>query len=136
MGVELKREPVESSGSLHWFWMGKTEEEQREAVGFEVPNQNVENQWVWCGNSGYGCCGSCGKLIGVRCVLVLLLSAAVFLSALFWLPPFLKFADHQDLDLDAYKGGVFFFFFFFKYFLIFGFVSILGLWVSNIVWWG
>ena len=135
MGVELKVEPVERSGSLHWFWMGKTEEEQREAVGFEVPNQNVENQWVWCGNSGYGCCGSCGKLIGVRCVLVLLLSAAVFLSALFWLPPFLKFADHQDLDLDAYKGGVFFFFFF-KYFLIFGFVSILGLWVSNIVWWG
>ena len=78
--------------------MGKAEEEQvlPSTVGSEALQQNAEAR-----------CG-CGiqKLVGLRCILVLLLSAAVFLSAAFWLPPFRQFADQGDLDLDSkFKGG-------------------------------
>ncbi|GLT77811.1 hypothetical protein SLA2020_493680 [Shorea laevis] len=45
------------------------------------------------------------RFIGLRCFLVVLFSLGVFLSALFWLPPFLRFADQEDLDLDPrFKG--------------------------------
>ncbi|KAI4319645.1 hypothetical protein MLD38_033222 [Melastoma candidum] len=56
------------------------------------------------------CCGGCGgdgitRHLGLKCALVLLLSAGVFLSAIFWLPPFSRLADRQDLDLDPrYRG--------------------------------
>jgi hypothetical protein len=103
---------------VHYPHMGKTEEEQAVAAGVraEVQNQNAQSHWVWW------CCGCCnnggglGKLIGLRCIFVLLLSIALLLSALFWLPPFLQFAHQQDLDLDSYKGGFFFFFFFLIFF--------------------
>lgn len=50
-------------------------------------------------------CGGISKRVGVRCVAVLVLSVAVFLSAMFWLPPFLQFADRGDLDLDPRFRG-------------------------------
>ncbi|GAB2267086.1 hypothetical protein Dimus_002069 [Dionaea muscipula] len=40
-----------------------------------------------------------------RCLLVLLLGFAVFLSALFWLPPFLNYSDLDDPDLDPRFRG-------------------------------
>ncbi|KAG5386244.1 hypothetical protein IGI04_037714 [Brassica rapa subsp. trilocularis] len=40
------------------------------------------------------------RCFSLRCVLILAFSAAVFLSALFWLPPFLGLSDPRDLDLD------------------------------------
>ncbi|KAG7628751.1 hypothetical protein ISN45_At03g049570 [Arabidopsis thaliana x Arabidopsis arenosa] len=46
------------------------------------------------------CCDWISSYFSLRCVLILAFSAAVFLSALFWLPPFLGFADPGDLDLD------------------------------------
>ncbi|KAL1191496.1 hypothetical protein V5N11_002320 [Cardamine amara subsp. amara] len=46
------------------------------------------------------CCVWISSCVSLRCVLILAFSAAVFLSALFWLPPFLGLADRGDLDLD------------------------------------
>uniref|UniRef100_A0A1J3DX31 DUF7036 domain-containing protein n=1 Tax=Noccaea caerulescens TaxID=107243 RepID=A0A1J3DX31_NOCCA len=46
------------------------------------------------------CCASISRYFSLRCVLILAFSAAVFLSALFWLPPFLGLSDRGDLDLD------------------------------------
>ncbi|EOA23867.1 hypothetical protein CARUB_v10017084mg [Capsella rubella] len=46
------------------------------------------------------CCVSISSYFSLRCVFILAFSAAVFLSALFWLPPFLGLADRGDLDLD------------------------------------
>ncbi|KAG2325634.1 hypothetical protein Bca4012_040133 [Brassica carinata] len=50
------------------------------------------------------CCCCCSARIhrcfSLRCVLILAFSAAVFLSAVFWLPPFLGLSDRDDLDLD------------------------------------
>ncbi|WZZ17705.1 hypothetical protein YC2023_110794 [Brassica napus] len=40
------------------------------------------------------------RCFSLRCVLILAFSAAVFLSAVFWLPPFLGLSDPRDLDLD------------------------------------
>ncbi|KAF5747917.1 hypothetical protein HS088_TW05G00647 [Tripterygium wilfordii] len=82
--------------------MGKFEEQQSlpytEGIDVSV-EQNAEAR--------FGYCRYCGvhKLIGLRCLLVLLVSMAVFLSALFWLPPFLHSTDQRDLDLDVkYRG--------------------------------
>ncbi|XP_038701368.1 uncharacterized protein LOC119998188 [Tripterygium wilfordii] len=78
--------------------MGKFEEQQSlpytEGIDVSV-EQNAEAR--------FGYCRYCGvhKLIGLRCLLVLLVSMAVFLSALFWLPPFLHSTDQRDLDLDV-----------------------------------
>ncbi|CAH2063959.1 unnamed protein product [Thlaspi arvense] len=48
-----------------------------------------------------GCCSPrISRYFSLRCVLILAFSAAVFLSALFWLPPFLGLSDREDLDLD------------------------------------
>ncbi|KAB1222665.1 hypothetical protein CJ030_MR2G016011 [Morella rubra] len=92
--------------------MGKAEDDRVVAAGVapELSDQNAQTRW--CGGGGCSNCGLCWcfggvrRLTGLRCFLVLLLSAAVFLSAIFWLPPFLQFADRGDLDLDSrLKGG-------------------------------
>ncbi|XP_010525430.1 PREDICTED: uncharacterized protein LOC104803224 [Tarenaya hassleriana] len=66
----------------------------------EEQNQPAENNDRSSRCSGCCCCGWISRFVNLRCVLVLALSAAVFLSALFWLPPFLGLTDRQDLDLD------------------------------------
>lgn len=95
--------------------MGKAEQEQPlpSRVASGDPEQNVE--------AGCGCrCSRIRKFIGLRCIFILLFSAAVFLSAVFWLPPFLHYADQKDLHSDSkYKGG---------FWLIPLFI--LGLWVA------
>ncbi|XP_038882638.1 uncharacterized protein LOC120073837 [Benincasa hispida] len=56
---------------------------------------------------GRCCCGcvSIRRLIGFRCIFILLLSVALFVSAVFWLPPFLHYADQKDLGLNpSYRG--------------------------------
>ncbi|XP_044467279.1 uncharacterized protein LOC123197177 [Mangifera indica] len=77
--------------------MGKPEDEQTLAVSVVNENvpQNVDTRFVCKG------CSWIYRLIGFKCFFMLLLSLAVFLSALFWLPPFLQFADQKDLDLDS-----------------------------------
>ncbi|KAK4282000.1 hypothetical protein QN277_013432 [Acacia crassicarpa] len=80
--------------------MGKAEEEQPlpSSVASGDPEQNVEAR---CGCR----CSKIRKFIGLRCIFFLLLSVAVFLSAIFWLPPFLRYADQKDLGSDLkYKG--------------------------------
>lgn len=52
-------------------------------------------------------CSWIGKLFGLRCLLVLLLGVSVFLSALFWLPPFSNLSDPDDSDLDPrFRGEI------------------------------
>ncbi|KAK4272409.1 hypothetical protein QN277_020973 [Acacia crassicarpa] len=72
--------------------MGKPDEEQPSPYGLasEDPQQNVE---VRCGCS----CSAIRKFTGLRCIVILLLSVAVFLSAVFWLPH----SDQKDLNSDA-----------------------------------
>ncbi|GKV32701.1 hypothetical protein SLEP1_g41288 [Rubroshorea leprosula] len=80
--------------------MGKAEEEQNlsGSTSSEGSEQNVEPRLRCVGFRWR-------RFIGLRCLLVLLFSLGVFLSALFWLPPFLRFADQGDLDLDPrFKG--------------------------------
>jgi len=82
--------------------MGKAEEEQHlpRGVTSSDPPQNTETQ-CRCSSS------QIRKLLGFRCILVFLFSLALFLSALFWLPPFV---DHNNLnDSSKYKGDFFFF---------------------------
>lgn len=97
--------------------MGKADEEQPlpATVVFPDPQRNAEGNC--CG------CGSIRKFIGLRCIFVLLLSAAVFLPAVFWLPPFLQWADQKDLHSNSrYKGGFsIFLYFFLNYNLLFNF---------------
>ncbi|KAI4341214.1 hypothetical protein MLD38_025965 [Melastoma candidum] len=73
--------------------------------------QGVEGRRRICGLFCCCCCGGGGcrdgitRHFGLKCALVLLLSAGLFLSAIFWLPPFSRLADRQDLDLDPrYRG--------------------------------
>lgn len=90
--------------------MGKsTEEEQNLAagsVGSDSGNSNAEGGGGdGEGSGGGGLLNWIYRVVGFKCFLMLLLSIAVFLSALFWLPPFLHFADQNDLDLDSkFKG--------------------------------
>lgn len=65
------------------------------SAGTEDLERNVEPRFHGCVSKRIS------RVIGLRCILVLLLSVGVFLSALFWLPPFLQFADQGDLDLDS-----------------------------------
>ncbi|XP_061369947.1 uncharacterized protein LOC133312715 [Gastrolobium bilobum] len=77
--------------------MGKGEEEQQPlppGVASADPPQNAE---AHCRCR----CSRIRKLVGFRCILVLLFSVAVFLSAMFWLPPFLRFADQKNLHADS-----------------------------------
>ncbi|KFK34903.1 hypothetical protein AALP_AA5G208600 [Arabis alpina] len=45
-------------------------------------------------------CAWISRWFSIRCVLILAFSSALFLSALFLLPPFLGLSDRGDLDLD------------------------------------
>ncbi|KAI4378425.1 hypothetical protein MLD38_015905 [Melastoma candidum] len=88
---------------------GVEEEETSSATVVSITSErSAERRWrgcgcCCCGGGGEGC--GIGRHVGVKCVLVLFLSAGVFLSAVFWLPPFLHFADQEDLDLDPrYRG--------------------------------
>lgn len=78
--------------------MGKVEEEEQSLPRSEDPPRNAASECRW---------GRCSrKLVGGRCVLVLVLSVAVFLSAVFWLPPFLRLADRGSGGDSRFKGGV------------------------------
>ncbi|XWS65281.1 hypothetical protein CRYUN_Cryun05aG0080000 [Craigia yunnanensis] len=86
--------------------MGKLEEEQRlsSIVSSEVSVEAVAAP-ISSSSFRFAAFGSKKSLFGLRCFLVLLFSLALFLSALFWLPPFLNFSDQSDLDLDSrFKG--------------------------------
>lgn len=94
--------------------MGKAED------GHPLPSTAFDAQGTTpnAGNTN-GCCFSCirlKKLLNFRCVLVLVLGAAVLLSAIFWLPFFHFGDDHKDLDLEDYAGwwalSIFYIFFF------------------------
>ncbi|KAM6547270.1 hypothetical protein CsatB_018946 [Cannabis sativa] len=77
--------------------MGKAEEEQN-----PVSNTGAQADGNPNSQTRFGCrCARIRRLIGLKCIFILLLSIAVFLSAIFWLPPFLQFADQADLDLDS-----------------------------------
>ncbi|KAI3421599.1 uncharacterized protein J3R85_012106 [Psidium guajava] len=80
--------------------MGKSAEEEQQVAATVVSitsERNAERRR--CG------CGGISKRVGVRCMAALIFSMAVFLSAVFWLPPFLQFADRGDLDLDPRFRG-------------------------------
>ncbi|KAK7377995.1 hypothetical protein VNO80_03431 [Phaseolus coccineus] len=68
--------------------MGKGEEEQQPLPPSEDPPRNAECRCR---------CSRIQKLVGARCILVLVVSVALFLSAAFWLPPFLSLADRRNL---------------------------------------
>ncbi|XP_014623056.1 uncharacterized protein LOC114391384 isoform X1 [Glycine soja] len=71
--------------------MGKPGEDHLSLPSAEDPRRNAA--------------AASGCAVGLRCLVVLLFSVAVFLSALFWLPPFAHFADPKDLYLNSkYKG--------------------------------
>lgn len=77
--------------------MGKSEEEQQQPLPlYEDPPRNAACRCR---------CFRIRKLVGVRCVLVLVVSVAVFLSAAFWLPPFISLADRRNLHGGSrFKG--------------------------------
>jgi len=82
--------------------MGKSGEEDH-----SLPS-TVAAEDPWRNAVGSGCIFS---VVGIKCVIVLLFSVAVFLSALFWLPPFVHFADPKDLHFNSkYKGEFLIFF--------------------------
>lgn len=84
--------------------MGKSEEEQPLPVGV---SSSELSDWTVQSRCGGGGCFAIRRLIAVRCVFFLLLSAAVFLSALFWLPPFLSYGDWPDQAADfTYRGRI------------------------------
>lgn len=88
--------------SLALLPMGKNDGEQppQSAVGSRPSGQAAEGR----------CCSGCvriRRLIGFRCIFIMLLSVALFVSALFWLLPFLHYADQKDLSLNSsYRGGI------------------------------
>lgn len=93
--------------------MGKNGEEDQ-----HLPTSSGESDLLEA-NVGSRCCRCrCfGKIFGLKCLFVLFLSVAVFLSAIFWLPPFLHDADQGDPDLNPqYRGGVSEFFFLYAQF--------------------
>ncbi|KAL3033755.1 hypothetical protein AAZX31_02G154100 [Glycine max] len=67
--------------------MGKPGEDHLSLPSAEDPRRNAA--------------AASGCAVGLRCLVVLLFSVAVFLSALFWLPPFAHFADPKDLYLNS-----------------------------------
>lgn len=78
--------------------MGKVEEDQTLPAAVAVSEPSDRNACSRCRIRGR---------VGFRCVLALLLGAAVMLSAIFWLPPFLHYADQRDLDPDSrFRGRV------------------------------
>lgn len=82
--------------------MGKPEDEQALST---VPSSSSEAAE---GNAGDGCprCRSIGKIVRPRCVVALVLGVAVLLSAVFWLPPFLRRSgDLRDRSRDPWFKG-------------------------------
>jgi len=78
--------------------MGKGEEEQQPLPPSQDPPRNAECRCR---------CSRIRKFVGARCIIVLLLSVALFLSAAFWLPPFMSLADRRNLHGGSrFKGGV------------------------------
>ncbi|XP_023543451.1 uncharacterized protein LOC111803332 [Cucurbita pepo subsp. pepo] len=80
--------------------MGKNDGEQppQSAVGSRPSGQASDGRFC-CG------CVSIRSLIGFRCIFILLLSVALFVSAVFGLPPFLHYADQKDLGHKSpYRG--------------------------------
>ncbi|KAL0714590.1 hypothetical protein Bca4012_021569 [Brassica carinata] len=84
--------------------MGKNSDEEHHNLPRDGENTVRNNGGV--NNRCSGCCSArISRCVSLRCVLILAFSAALFLSALFWLPPFLGFSDPRDLDLDPrFKG--------------------------------
>ncbi|KAJ4896009.1 hydroxyproline-rich glycoprotein family protein [Raphanus sativus] len=77
--------------------MGKNSDEEHNNLPRDGDNTVRNNE----GGNGCSCCSArISRCFSLRCVLILAFSAAVFLSAVFWLPPFLGFSDPRDLDLD------------------------------------
>lgn len=93
-------EPIRG-GSREWifvFLMGKNSDEEQ-----SLPENNEGSR---CSSSS--CCSArISRCFSLRCVLILAFSAAVFLSAVFWLPPFLGLSDRDDLDLDPRFKGIY-----------------------------
>lgn len=81
------------------FVMGKNIDEEQNLPGNDEAASARNNGGRRCS------CAWISRCFSLRCVLILAFSAAVFLSALFWLPPFLGLTDRGDLDLDPrFKG--------------------------------
>lgn len=82
--------------------MGNKAEEERALSG--PPDEPADSDSTRQNAGGAAEANRCRggrRLVGLRCVVALLLSAAVALSAVFWLPPFLQNVDRRDLDLDS-----------------------------------
>ncbi|KAJ0590945.1 hypothetical protein HanIR_Chr04g0203051 [Helianthus annuus] len=76
--------------------MGKGEQQQQQQPPLPIthPPQSPAHN---CSSSSSCCC-----LFRFKCLFVVLLGLSLFLSAVFWLPPFFR---NRDLDLDShYKG--------------------------------
>ncbi|KAJ0245834.1 Hydroxyproline-rich glycoprotein family protein [Hirschfeldia incana] len=75
--------------------MGKNSDEEQ-----NLPENNNGAETASGRNRSCCCSARIYRCFSLRCVLILAFSAAVFLSAVFWLPPFLGLSDRDDLDLD------------------------------------
>ncbi|KAF7146151.1 hypothetical protein RHSIM_Rhsim04G0117900 [Rhododendron simsii] len=80
--------------------MGKNPEEEH---SLSTSTANVVDSHATDPNAENGCRAGL-RFVRLRCILALLLGLGVFVSALFWLPPFLHGADQRDLDLDSQFG--------------------------------
>ncbi|XP_031393912.1 uncharacterized protein LOC116205442 [Punica granatum] len=84
--------------------MGKGAAEEGQELPLTDPSVSITSERT--GHPQIRCgCGRILRHVGLKCVLVLILSVAGFLSALFWLPPFLNLGDRGDLDLDSRFRG-------------------------------
>ncbi|XP_065019375.1 uncharacterized protein LOC135645176 [Musa acuminata AAA Group] len=72
--------------------MGKSEEEQPAPALPTSPPEASERS----SGSGFPRCRSIGRVVRPRCVAALILGVAVLLSAVFWLPPFVKMYGRHD----------------------------------------
>lgn len=82
--------------------MGKNEDEQ---VLSSFPTSSAAGEVA--GGNGVVPCGRCrsiAKIASLRCALVVVVGLAVFLSAAFWLLPFVS-RGRADLDPDPQYGG-------------------------------
>ncbi|XP_072997807.1 uncharacterized protein [Typha latifolia] len=77
--------------------MGKVDEEQQAGSG------TPESADIAGGNADGGRCSRCGRIVRLRCVAALILGAAVLLSAVFWLPPFV--GRRRDADPGHVHGA-------------------------------
>lgn len=106
MGAE-ESESDRRSSVVVWVFlsMGKNSDEEHNNLPRDGENTVRNNGGV--NNRCSGCCSArISRCVSLRCVLILAFSAALFLSALFWLPPFLGFSDPRDLDLDPRFKGI------------------------------